>query len=95
MTNKKSNKINDTIRLVNRREIIQEKLEHILYTAAAFIFSSLAGSGSVFIYIIITQGPRLNETAGNIAAGLVAVLAMGAVSLVGIYSAIVLVKGGK
>jgi len=74
---------------------MKQNITNILSTVGAFILSAMTGSGAVFVYIIITQGPRLNETAGNIVAGLIAIVAMGAVALVGVYSAIVLVKGGK
>ena len=74
---------------------MKQTLTNILSTAGAFILSAVTGSGAVFFYIIITQGPRLNETAGNIAAGLISIVTVSAVALVGIYSAIVKIKGGK
>ena len=74
---------------------MKQTITNILSTAGAFILSAMAGSGAVFVYIIITQGPRLNDTAGNIAAGLISIVTVSAVALVGIYSAIVKLKGGK
>ena len=74
---------------------MKQTIANILSTAGAFILSAMTGSGAVFVYIIITQGPRLNETAGNIAAGLISIVTVSAVALVGIYSAIVKIKRGK
>lgn len=74
---------------------MKQTITNILSTAGAFILSAMTGSGAVFFYIIITQGPRLNDTAGNIAAGLISIVTVSGVALVGIYSAIVKIKGGK
>jgi hypothetical protein len=74
---------------------MKQTLTNILSTAGAFILSAMTGSGAVFVYIIITQGPRLNDTAGNIAAGLISIVTVSGVALIGIYSAIVKIKGGK
>ena len=74
---------------------MKQTLTNILSTAGAFILSAMTGSGAVFVYIIITQGPRLNDTAGNIAAALISIATIAGLSLVGIYSAIVKIKGGK
>jgi len=74
---------------------MKQNITNILSTAGAFILSGMTGSGAVFVYIIITQGPRLNDTAGNIAAGLISIVTVSGVALIGIYSAIVKLKGGK
>tara|TARA_Y100000593_G_C4236500_1_gene299824 strand:+ start:420 stop:650 length:231 start_codon:yes stop_codon:yes gene_type:complete len=73
---------------------MKQTIANILTAAGAFALSSMAGSGAVFCYIVITQGPRLNETAGNIAAGLIAIVAISGLALAGVYSAIVKIKGG-
>ena len=64
--------------------ITRESVNNLLSTAAAFTMASMSGTGAVFIYIIVTQGPRLNGTAGNIAAALIAAMTMAAVVLVAI-----------
>ena len=64
--------------------ITRESVNNLLSTAAAFTMASMSGSGVVFAYMILTQGPRLNTTAGNVAAALVAIMAMAAVVLVAI-----------
>jgi len=74
---------------------MKQTIANILTAAGALALSSMTGSGAVFFYIIITQGPRLNDTAGNIAAGLISIVTVSGVALIGIYSAIVKIKRGK
>ena len=64
--------------------ITKKRINDMLATAAAFTLASMTGSGALFGYIVLTQGPRLNHVAGNIAATLAAVLAMAAIVLVAI-----------
>lgn len=63
----------------------KQSINNLLSTAAAFTMASMSGSGVVFGYMILTQGPRLNTTAGNVAAALVAIMAVSAVVLVAIF----------
>ena len=60
---------------------------HIMNTltaAAAFVMASMTGSGALFCYIVLTNGPRLNSTAGNVAAALIAIMAMAGLVLIAI-----------
>ena len=76
---------------------MKKKINNILTTAAAFTISAMTGSGAVFCYVVLTQGPRLNTTAGNIAAALVAIVAMAALVLVAIVQTMINInkKGGQ
>ena len=77
--------------------ITKKKINDLLTTAAALTISAMTGSGAVFGYIVLTQGPRLNTTAGNIAAALVAIVAMAALVLVAIVQTMINInkKGGQ
>ena len=62
----------------------KSKINELLTAAAAFTLSAMTGSGAVFCYIVLTHAPRLNNTAGNVAAALIAIMAMAGMVLIAI-----------
>lgn len=75
----------------------KSKINDLLSTAAAFTLSAMTGSGAVFCYIVLTHAPRLNNTAGNVAAALIAIMAMAGMVLIAIVQTMSNInkKGGR
>jgi hypothetical protein len=75
----------------------KSKINELLTAAAAFTLSAMTGSGAVFCYIVLTHAPRLNNTAGNVAAALIAIMAMAGMVLIAIVQTMANInkKGGR